>query len=219
MKKCSYCGKEYPDTATVCDIDAHPLLDPNPPAPSRSEYQRLPGRGTQVEGGGWLAISGSLCTMWMARDHLLLVARTGYTETYKRFYFRDIQAVIIRQTPTAFLWNILLGIVALCFFLAALLTPPAGVIARIVCSWIGGLFVFLVLLNLWLGSTCVTQIKTAVQTEELAAWNRMRAARKGLAMIRPRLLEAQGEFPQAQLKARLEAQILRQNQSSAPETS
>jgi hypothetical protein len=74
-------------------------------------------------------------------------------------------------------------------------------------------------LSLWRGSTCVTQIKTAVQTEQLAAWNRMRAARKGMAMIRPRLLEAQGEFSQEELKARLEEQILRQSQSSAPETS
>ena len=26
MKKCTYCGKEYPDEATVCDIDANPLV-------------------------------------------------------------------------------------------------------------------------------------------------------------------------------------------------
>ncbi len=31
MKKCSYCGKVYPDTATVCDIDQQPLWDVNPP--------------------------------------------------------------------------------------------------------------------------------------------------------------------------------------------
>jgi hypothetical protein len=26
MKKCEYCGKEYPDEATVCDLDAYPLV-------------------------------------------------------------------------------------------------------------------------------------------------------------------------------------------------
>ena len=31
MKKCPYCGKEYPDEATVCIIDAHPLIDPSKP--------------------------------------------------------------------------------------------------------------------------------------------------------------------------------------------
>ena len=125
MKKCSYCGKEFPDTATVCDIDGRPLVDPNAPEPpsqtprTRKEYQRLPGRGTQVDGDRWLAVSRSLCTVWMARDHLLLVSRTGYTETYKRFYFRDIQAVIIRKTATAFVGNIVLSILALGFILLA----------------------------------------------------------------------------------------------------
>jgi hypothetical protein len=32
MKKCSYCGKKFPDEATVCDIDAQ-LLQPDMPAP------------------------------------------------------------------------------------------------------------------------------------------------------------------------------------------
>jgi hypothetical protein len=26
MKKCGYCGKEYPDEATVCDLDTYPLV-------------------------------------------------------------------------------------------------------------------------------------------------------------------------------------------------
>jgi hypothetical protein len=26
MKKCKYCGKEYPDEATVCELDANPLV-------------------------------------------------------------------------------------------------------------------------------------------------------------------------------------------------
>jgi hypothetical protein len=26
MKRCPYCGKEYPDEATVCELDANPLV-------------------------------------------------------------------------------------------------------------------------------------------------------------------------------------------------
>lgn len=26
MKKCTYCGKEYPDEVTVCELDANPLV-------------------------------------------------------------------------------------------------------------------------------------------------------------------------------------------------
>jgi len=216
MKKCSYCGKEYPDTATVCDIDAHPLVEPNAPAPPRREYKRLPGRGMQVEGNRWLAVSRALCTVWLARDHLLLVSRTGYTERYKRFYFRDIQAIIIRKTATAFVWNIVLAIFALASVLLAV--EVSDLVARLILSFLGGLFAFLVLLSLWRGPTCVTHIRTAVQTEQLAAWNRMRAARKGLGLIRPQLLEAQGEFSMPDLRARLEDQILRQTQPSAAQT-
>jgi hypothetical protein len=186
-----------------------------PAAPK--EYQRLPGRGTLMEGNKWYAASRALCTVWMARDHLLLISRTGYTENYKRFYFRDIQAILIRKTVTSLVGNIALIILALGFFLWA--ADVSDSVGRIVLALLGGFFTFLTLLSLWRGSTCVTQIKTAVQTEQLAAWNRMRAARKGMAMIRPRLLEAQGEFSQEELKARLEEQILRQSQSSAPETS
>jgi hypothetical protein len=223
MKKCTYCGKEFPDDASVCDLDGNPLVDPNAAGPSSDtrkapkEYQRLPGRGTLMEGNKWYATSRALCTVWMAQDHLLLILRNGYTENYKRFYFRDIQAIIIRKTVTSLVGNIFLIILALGFFLwAADISDSVG---RIVLALLGGFFLFLFLLSLWRGATCVTQIKTAVQTEQLAAWNRMRAARKGMAMIRPRLLEAQGEFPQDELKARLEEQILRQSQSSAPETS
>ncbi len=223
MKKCPYCGKEFPDDASVCDLDGQPLVDPNAPGPSSDarkagkEYRRLPGRGSLMEGNKWYATSRALCTVWMAQDHLLLILRTGYTEKYKRFYFRDIQAIITRKTVTSLVGNIILVILALGFFLwAGDISDPAG---RIVTALIGGFFLFLFLLSLWRGSTCVTQIKTAVQTEQLAAWNRMRAARKGMAMIRPRLLEAQGELSQVELKARLEEEILRQSQSSAAETS
>jgi len=168
-----------------------------------------------VEGNRWLAVSRALCTVWMARDHLLLVSRTGYTENYKRFYFRDIQAVIIRKTSTAFVGNIVLSILALGFVLLAVAVSDASF--TIVWAMVGGIFAFFFLLSLWRGSSCVTHIKTAVQTEQLAAWNRMRAARKGMAMIRPRLLEAQGQMPPEELKARIEDQILRQTQPSVRE--
>ncbi len=32
MKKCPYCGKEYPDEASVCAIDQEPLGSDSPPA-------------------------------------------------------------------------------------------------------------------------------------------------------------------------------------------
>ncbi|HXS67216.1 MAG TPA: hypothetical protein VN761_00135 [Candidatus Polarisedimenticolia bacterium] len=37
MKKCTYCGQEYPDDATVCAIDQQPLVSD---APSQAEPQK-----------------------------------------------------------------------------------------------------------------------------------------------------------------------------------
>jgi hypothetical protein len=31
MKKCTYCGKEYPDSATICETDQQPLREVRPP--------------------------------------------------------------------------------------------------------------------------------------------------------------------------------------------
>jgi len=35
MKKCSYCGKEYPDDATICIVDQQPLQEVHPPLLNR----------------------------------------------------------------------------------------------------------------------------------------------------------------------------------------
>jgi hypothetical protein len=35
MKKCSYCGKEYPDDATICAVDQQPLQEVCPPLLNR----------------------------------------------------------------------------------------------------------------------------------------------------------------------------------------
>jgi hypothetical protein len=138
------------------------------------------------------------------------VDRFGYTESYKRFYFKDIQAVIIRRTVRALVWNCVLFPLAFLFFLPALsVTEVAG---RVILWILGGLFFLLALINLLRGSTCVTQIKTPVQTEQVPAWNRLRAARKGMDRIRPLLLEAQGAYFPEELKAELTARLRRETE-------
>ena len=47
----------------------------------------------------------SRSSLWLGRDHLLCVDSSGYTETYKRFYFRDIQAVTIVATKRRTVFN------------------------------------------------------------------------------------------------------------------
>ena len=48
MKKCSWCGKEFPDDAVICDVDKTPFEQPKesappaPPAPPQREYDFPP---------------------------------------------------------------------------------------------------------------------------------------------------------------------------------
>src|ERR1017187_936684 len=59
-------------------------------SPGKFPYRKLPG-----DFRGFFRRN----TLWLGPDHLLLVDSTRFSETYKRFYLRDIQTVIIRKAP------------------------------------------------------------------------------------------------------------------------
>src|SRR6476620_6663962 len=62
---------------------------------AKKEYKKLAGRGRrQGETYNW-------CTLHLGADHLLQIEHSGYSEDYRRFYFGDIQAFIVRQTNRA----------------------------------------------------------------------------------------------------------------------
>lgn len=160
---------------------------------AEQEYTRLT-RG-HVRTGFAVAVT-SRCSLWLGRDHLLFIDSNGYTETYKRFYFRDIQAFTISLTRNRLVWNWILGSLAsLCViaWIADILsssptTSTGGIITGIVVTL---LFSIPLLLNNLLGPTCTCQIKTAVQTEELPPLNRLRRARRVLTRLRPLISAAQ----------------------------
>jgi hypothetical protein len=61
-------------------------------------YQRLP--GTRI------ISAGTRTSLWLAPDHLLALERTVGSERYRRFYLRDIEAVIVRRTSRRAILNI-----------------------------------------------------------------------------------------------------------------
>src|SRR5436190_14424668 len=66
-------------------------------------YRRLPGRGRKTS--GWIGLGATVNTIWLTSDHLLLRETVyGLSESYKRFYFRDIQAFIVRRSPRWIAW-------------------------------------------------------------------------------------------------------------------
>ena len=60
-------------------------------ATKQKEYQRLPGQSS-------FFIVGVRSKLYLAKDHLLRVNSNGWTENYRRFYFTDIQAIVVNLT-------------------------------------------------------------------------------------------------------------------------
>jgi hypothetical protein len=155
-------------------------------------YRRLPGTG-----------SGAFETvrLYQASDHLLQVSSSGYTETYRRFYFRDIQGFIVNESGKGRNWNGVWGILGSLCVIAAI---QAGGPAAIVWWGIAGIFLLLLIINMAGGPTCVCQIRTAVQTRPLPSLGRLRRAVKTIAQLRPHIEAAQGTLPAGEIIQRID---------------
>ena len=166
------------------------------------EYRRLPGRGVRRQG----IATAARTRLWLARDHLLSVDYQWYAEDYKRFYFRDIQAVILRKTRTARTINeVLMPLVCVVLALALSLSIAGGFTDGFAIFWwiIAAVLLAFLVANILMGPTCVCHLKTAVQTEELPSLRRLRRARKVLARVRPLIVAAQGEITLGEIAARM----------------
>ncbi len=164
------------------------------------EYRRLPGRR-------WLTFGFSRGGLWLGVDHLLLILNRGYSEEYRRFYYTDIQAIQIRQTMTGTVLNWVLGIVSVLSLLAVLGTKRSRWDTFDMIFWgiLGGIMLFVFLVNLIKGPTCICHLRTAVQTEMLPPLHRIRVAKKALAQLRSAVEAAQGVLSTEQMNALIQA--------------
>lgn len=156
-----------------------------------NEYQRL----TRPRSSFGVVTAGRF-SLWLGKDHVLCVQNQHFRESYRRFYFQDIQAVILRKTVTGAVWNILLGVVGMGFLIPSslvALTTGTG-IGTIICWSVAGFFLMGLLINTLLGPTCVCQFQTAVQTEEIPSLNRLRKAQRIVARLRPLIEGVQGRL-------------------------
>jgi hypothetical protein len=161
------------------------------------EYRRLPGAGIRRHA----LVSATRSRLWLGRDHLLSTDTQWYTEDYKRFYFRDIQAIIIHKTESGKIINIVFSALTALPLFAALATGGG---ASLFWGIVAGCFGLILFINALFGPTCFTHIRTAVQTEELPSLRRLRRANKVLARVRPLIVAAQGDLPVAEIPARME---------------
>jgi hypothetical protein len=168
-------------------------------------YQRL----TRARSRGWIALAVmSRTSLWLGPDHLLLVDFNGYTETYKRFYFRDIQAFLMQRSEAFTVIYVLLGIPFVLFMVLGLVNPLVG--WKIFLFSVAGLLAILGLIHILRGPTCRCFLRTAVQVEQLPPLSRVRRAQKVFDRLRPLIVAAQG----GDLSSQAIADHLRENARS-----
>lgn len=159
---------------------------------SEIRYQRLTRTRTRTL---FSVAAASRTSLWLGPDHLLCIDYNGYSESYKRFYFRDIQAITLQQTKRRMIWNIIL--LTPLFFcgvgLMICLFPYENPGWVIFWSIAAAFFLVPFIINNFLGTACTGQLRTAVQTEELASLSRVPRATKVLERLRPLIADAQGE--------------------------
>jgi hypothetical protein len=149
-------------------------------------YRKLPGHRRGF-------IFGS--SVWMGSDHLLLVKSARFREEYRRFYFRDIQAIVTAKAPRfhistraaliGCLWGVACGIAAPGAYIAGfptLLWSLPTIAVGLALAW----------LYVSAARSCRCRIYTAVSSEELPSLYRTWTARRFLAKVEPAVAQAQG---------------------------
>jgi hypothetical protein len=150
-------------------------------APKGETYRRLPGRRRSLWSGA---------SLWMGSDHLLLVKSAWFREEYKRFYLRDIQAIVVARGARFYVTTPVL-ILALLWLVTGLGAAfgPAGFGAR----WgIAGLAMAAIWLALSTLASCRCRLYTAVSHDELPSLYRIWTARRFLKRVKPRIDQVQG---------------------------
>ena len=119
---------------------------------------------------------GLMTQLWLGRDHLLHVTSTGYTESYRRFYLRDIQTLLIVHTARRTYFAVTL--VVLLMVVGAIVHAAGG-------GWLGlgitaGLVSPLFVWNHLLGAGCRVVLFSAVQQENVPSLSRLPKTRRVL---------------------------------------
>jgi hypothetical protein len=158
-------------------------------AEPQQRYERIPGSPA--------FLSQVRSELWWEGDHLLLVRRGSFTESYRRLYLADVQALSIRKTGTGRVVNAVAGAMAvtcLVYGTWAAIYQPGAVPMVIAAVLLLPLAVTLVV-NTALGPTCECHAKTAVQAVKLPSLSRLRTARRAMGMLKPLIEAAQGAIP------------------------
>lgn len=149
-------------------------------------YEKLPGRLRGVLRCG---------SLWLGADHVLVVDSFRFSEEYRRFYFRDVQAIVLRKcvrfvVPAWWLLGFLSAGIAALIGLAGKhwLTTAGNTVMVGMALYLGGMSVF---------GSCRVHIKTAVSWAALPSLYRMGPARRAVAILTDKIAALQGAMPES----------------------
>ncbi len=159
----------------------------------KRQYQRLPGK----KNGLYRRVR-----LWMGKDHLLSVDSNIYQERYQRYYFKDIQGLIIRKTRKGQIFSGVAAALAVLAFVQFLIVWVGSDPVWLWWFWgmACGVLLLFFLVNMALGPTCSCHIQTPISTNELPSLNRLRTARKVRDRIRALVEQEQGRLSREQIR-------------------
>lgn len=150
------------------------------------DYRQLPGKRR-----GFFYVS----SVWAGPDHLLLVRGSRFREQYKRFYYRDVQAIAVARAPR-FHISTRSGLIAYIVLLACFISIVRGYNGPVGYALTGLGLVTLGLAGVWVyvsaAQSCRCRIYTAVSADELPSVYRIWTARKFLTAVEPLIAQTQG---------------------------
>jgi len=158
---------------------------------ARSEYKRLPGTRRRLFRRDRL---------YLGPDHVLFVRSLSFSEQYRRFYYSDIQALVLQERPVRNRriadWVAIAVLAAATIALFATDRPVWGTLLAVVVLGYAGFALRREDSKAWL--------QTAVGTAELPSLCRARSARQAIALIDERIRAAQTQLPPEELAHALE---------------
>lgn len=128
--------------------------------------------------------------LWLGPDHLLLVGSNVLSQEYRRFYFTDIEALVVAEleNPARF-YGAVLSVIAVVLTLG--LATAGHAITAVLCGLIGlGLGVFT-----FTRPSVRCSLQTRVSREFLPSLKRMETARRVVAILKTEIEKIQGALP------------------------
>jgi hypothetical protein len=145
---------------------------------------------TRISNGGWLMsiMPGLRTKLYLGPDHLLVVEQLVLMERYKRFYYRDIQAITRTNSARRLVLSGMWGFLALLSASVLLVHQPVVVAGGALFALIFG---FALIHGVMRGPTCIVRLQTAIQSYRIAPLERVGEFRKAMERIEDLIRSAQ----------------------------